>query len=69
MKLPATGSPEDFSGLFPERNIELGSVKGRVLKQQSLVHKEKSSALWSKLLTWHVSLNMLIIEYKNSLLL
>lgn len=28
MKLPAMGSPEIFSGLAPERHIEIGSKEG-----------------------------------------
>ena len=68
MKLPAKGSPEIFSGLVPERHIEIGSKEGTEAIEPCPQRKMEGTLEQAAHLEC-VSLNMLIIGYKNSLLL
>ena len=68
MKLPEMGSPEVFSGLVPnERHTEIGSKEGPEAIEPCPQRKMECTLEQAAHLDC-VSLNMLITEYKNSLL-
>ena len=67
MKLPEMGSREVFSGLVPERQIEIGSKEGPEAIEPCPQRKMECTLEQAAHLEC-VSLNMLITEYKNSLL-